>query len=129
MKKTRTFAVMKVFRNKLVLTLATLFTGVVFLNMSFFLAEVSALKLTQNKKMVENIAKLVAGAASEEEKDAFGGNGSEDLKGVTEIDLLLDQRILLSDIVVAPQQLTYMAAHGQKTLAGTRDTEIRPPEA
>ncbi|MBT1686548.1 hypothetical protein [Dawidia soli] len=120
---------MKVFRNQVVRRLATLFTGVVFLNMSFFLAEVSALKLTQNKKMVENIAKLVAGAASEEEKDVFGGNGSEDLKGVTEIDLLLDHRTSPDDYSVVPQQLTYMASHGQKTLAGTRDTEIQPPEA
>lgn len=120
---------MKIFRNRAVLTLTTLITGVVFLNMSFFLAEVSALKLTQNKQMVENIAKLIAGAASEEEKDVFGGNGSEDLKGVTEIDLLLDHRFLLCDYTVISQQLTYMAAHGQKTLAGTRDTEIQPPEA
>jgi hypothetical protein len=120
---------MKVFRNRVVLTLTTLLTGVLFLNMSFFLAEVSALKLTQNKKMVENIAKLVAGAASEEEKDAFGGSGSEDLKGVTEIDLLLHHKTSLSDYTVLPQQLTYMASHGQKTLAGTRDTVIQPPEA
>ncbi|MBT1708513.1 hypothetical protein KK062_09770 [Fulvivirgaceae bacterium PWU5] len=120
---------MKVFRNRVVLTLTTLVTGVLFLNMSFFLAEVSALKLTQNKKMVENIAKLVAGAASEEEKDAFGGNGSEDLKSATEIDLLLHHRTPLSDYLVLPQQLTYMASHGQKTLAGTRNTVIQPPEA
>jgi hypothetical protein len=64
---------MIIFRNLLVKDIMTLFTGLIFLNMSFFLAEVSALKLTQDKKMIANIAKLISSSAAEEEKDAFGG--------------------------------------------------------
>jgi hypothetical protein len=120
---------MKVLRNKVILRFTTLVTGIVFLNMSFFLAEVSALKLTKDKKMTENIAKLIAGAASEEEKDACSSSAEEDAKGLTELDLLLDHKTLGSYTSESPYQLTYLATQDQKTLTGARDTVIQPPEA
>jgi hypothetical protein len=64
---------MIIFRNLFLKHAMTLFTGLIFLNMSFFLAEVSALKLNQDKKMIANIAKLISTSAAEEEKDVFGG--------------------------------------------------------
>lgn len=78
---------MEVFRLRYVSHGFSLFTGIVFLNMSFFLAEISALKLDQNKQMMENIAKLLAGCAAEEEKDVFGGTSDEDTSA-KEIDLI-----------------------------------------
>lgn len=63
-----------------------LFTGLIFLNMSFFLAEISALKLNQDKKMFSNIIKLISSSAAEEEKDAFGG-ADEDFSA-KEVDLI-----------------------------------------
>ena len=66
----------------------TLLTGLIFLNMSFFLFEVSALKLNQDKKMFSNIIKLISSSAAEEEKDAFGG-ADEDSK-VKEVDLIFN---------------------------------------
>jgi ribonuclease BN (tRNA processing enzyme) len=51
----------------------SVFTAIVFLNMSFFLAEISALKIEKNKQLLENVAKLIAGSSAEEEKDAFAG--------------------------------------------------------
>ena len=60
---------MKVFTNMVMKKMMTLFTVIIFFNMNFFLAEVEALQLLKNRKMMENIAKLVAGAANEEEKD------------------------------------------------------------
>lgn len=66
-----------------------LFTGLIFLNMSFFLAEVSALKLTHDKKMIENIARLIAGSSAEEEKDVFGGLADEDCSA-KEVDLIFN---------------------------------------
>jgi hypothetical protein len=45
-----------------------LFTGLVFLNMSFFLAEVSLLKFNQ-KELIENIASLILNSGFEEERD------------------------------------------------------------
>ena len=64
----------------------TLFTGLIFLNMSFFLAEVSALKLSQDKKMFSNIIKLISSNAAEEEKDAFGGTDED--SSAKEVDLI-----------------------------------------
>lgn len=66
----------------------TLFTGLIFLNMSFFLAEVAALKLNQDKKMFSNIVKLISTSAAEEEKDAFGGT-DEDCSA-KEVDLIFN---------------------------------------
>jgi len=48
--------------------------------MSFFLYEVTVLKLGQNQQMAENIAKLLSTSANEEERDAFGGGADEDTK-------------------------------------------------
>lgn len=64
----------------------SLFTGLIFLNMSFFLAEVSALKLNKDKKMVANIAKLISSSSQEEEKDAFGGTDKD--CSAKEVDLI-----------------------------------------
>jgi hypothetical protein len=60
----------------------TLITGVVFLNMSFFLAEVSLLKY--NKKELIEIAKLVLNTGFEEERD--GESSGADHMG-KEVDL------------------------------------------
>ena len=64
---------MKVFRNKKGLVRAfSLFTGAIFLNMSFFLAEVRLLKIT-DKDIIENVCKLVLNGGLEEERDAHSG--------------------------------------------------------
>ena len=75
---------MLIFKNTYARNAMALFTGLIFLNMSFFLAEVSALGLTKDKQMVKNIALLISSSAAEEEKDAFGGMADEDhsAKGV-----------------------------------------------
>jgi hypothetical protein len=82
----RYFWAMSIFRISLYKNAMTLFTGLIFLNMSFFLAEVSMLKLNQDKKMIGNIAKLIASSSAEEEKDAFGGT-DEDCSA-KEVDLI-----------------------------------------
>ena len=61
---------MPVFRNKYLRTLLTLMTGIIFLNMGFFLLEVRLLDLHKNRQLMENISRMVAGAAFEEERDA-----------------------------------------------------------
>ena len=55
-----TFDPCEYLKNIYVRNLMTLFTGLVFLNMSFFLFEVSALKLNQDKTMFSNIIKLIS---------------------------------------------------------------------
>ena len=79
---------MRIFRNMRVKNLMTLFTGLIFLNMSFFLAEVAALKLNQDKKMFANIVKLLSTSAAEEEKDVFGGTDEDN--AAKEINLIFN---------------------------------------
>ena len=55
-----------------------LITGIIFLNMSFFLTEIRFLGLhLSHTKMVENIVKALAGVGFEEEKDSMGESSSE----------------------------------------------------
>lgn len=58
-------------RNGTVARIFSLFTGLVFLNMSFFLAEVCLLNF-KDKDMVENICNLVLNGGLEEERDGHG---------------------------------------------------------
>lgn len=77
---------MKFYRTIFVRKAMAILTGLLVFNMSFFLAEVDALELLHNKQMVENIARLIMGAATEEEKDVSGC--AEEGKLVKKIDLL-----------------------------------------
>ena len=61
---------MKIFRIRCAANAFTLFTGVVFLNMSFLLAEISALDLDKNKRMARNLSNLIASSMAEEEPGA-----------------------------------------------------------
>jgi hypothetical protein len=75
---------MEVFRIKYVINALSLFTCVIFLNMSFILVEISALKMDRDKEMARNLSILVASCAAEEEP---GGAADED-STVSELDLL-----------------------------------------
>jgi hypothetical protein len=78
---------MSPFRHRFFVRLFALLTGVMFLNMSFFLAEVSALEIS-DKGLIENIAKLVSSSGFEEERD---GESSESDSAAKEVDLLNNQ--------------------------------------
>ncbi len=65
---------MKLFSRNLFTKLFSLFTGVIFLNMSFFLAEVCLLDF-QDKQMIENVSKLILNGGLEEERDTHGASG------------------------------------------------------
>lgn len=70
---------MRIYRNQTVTRIFSLFTGVIFLNMSFFLAEVSMLEL-KDRQMIENICFLVLNGGLEEERDAHGSGADIPLK-------------------------------------------------
>ena len=70
------------FRKHITARFLALITGIIFLNMSFFLTEVRFLGLhLTHTKMVENIVKALAGVGFEEEKDSMaetsGGGGEQ----------------------------------------------------
>lgn len=81
---------MKLFRKDSTLRFFATLTGIVFLNMSFFLAELNALEFNKkNKALYESLVASLAGI-SEEEKDVFGGeSGSETESLSKEVDLFL----------------------------------------
>jgi hypothetical protein len=59
---------MRVFRHQSVTRTFSIFTGLIFLNMSFFLAEVCLLDF-QDRQMIENVCNLVLNGGLEEERD------------------------------------------------------------
>jgi hypothetical protein len=79
---------MKIFRARIVALSFIWVTTVTFLNMSFFVAEVAALKSEYNKEVLENIARLVSSSLAEEETDSEVPGSGHALK---ETDLLEGQ--------------------------------------
>jgi hypothetical protein len=57
------------FRNHTTRSIFLLITGLTFLNMSFFMAEISALKTAYDKTAMENIARMFTASLSEEETE------------------------------------------------------------
>ena len=78
---------MTALRNHYLSKAFTLLTGMVFLNMSFLLSEVSLLKLSK-REQIENIAKLIFNGGLEEERD--GETSGTDTEG-EEVDLIMQQ--------------------------------------
>src|SRR5436190_23830261 len=61
---------MKMLRNKVWRACFLFLTGLTFLNMSFFIAEIATMKSAYNKATLENIARLFSASLSEEETDS-----------------------------------------------------------
>lgn len=93
--------------------------------MNFFLAEVSFLEIDKNKNMVENIAKLIANAATEEEKDIFGGESTKD---VLKIELLSDHSFLHGNFFLLPFQSAFHFNDGSKPILRNAEITNPPPE-
>ena len=116
---------MKIFRLKYVVETFSLFTMIIFLNMSFVLAEVSALKMDQDKAMIKNIAALIAGCTSEEEP---GGASDED-NSINEIELMLNHHThTLHSIDLLSKNKAGMTTSGVPRL-GNYEIYSPPPEA
>jgi hypothetical protein len=75
------------FRKHFLAKVFALITGVIFLNTSFFLAEISLLKIT-NHEILQNVAKLISNSGLEEERDGETSDKDSTGKGV---DLLVSQ--------------------------------------
>ncbi len=67
---------MKLLRNQTATGIFSLFTGLMFLNMSFFLSGISIL-YPEEKQLIENVGKLVV---NEEERDAHGSGTDTPVK-------------------------------------------------
>lgn len=119
---------MNQFRESLVSKALTLLTTLVFLNMSFFLAEVKLLKLEKDSRFTKIIALVVSGTCFEEEKEA-GGETAEEETSAKKIDVLFgyhnesnNQHVLLSNLLD-------LLAHQSHPSGGDREIFTPPPEA
>lgn len=86
-KKLITFEIMEILREHFLSKAFGLITALIFLNMSFFLAEVTLLKF-EEKELIENIAKQIFNSGFEEERDCE--TSGTDAFG-KEVDLLVQQ--------------------------------------
>lgn len=67
---------MTAIRNLAITKAFSLFTGIIFLNMGFFLAEVNMLDF-QDQRIIENIRNLVITGGLEEERDHHASGGAD----------------------------------------------------
>ena len=74
------------FRKHFLAKVFALITGVIFLNTSFFLAEISLLKVT-NQELLQNVAKLMSNSGLEEERDGEASDSKD--SSAKEVDLLI----------------------------------------
>lgn len=80
------------FRKKRIKYFLLLFTGIAFLNLSFFLAEVSLLKLDKDNRMIETITNVITGAGFEEESETTS-DSHETGSSLKEVKLLITQNL------------------------------------
>jgi hypothetical protein len=118
---------MLMFKKLYIKNLMTLFTGLIFLNMSFFLMEVSALKLHQDKKLLVNIAKLISSSSAEEEKGSVGGSADEDVSA-KEVDLIINYTIHANSDHISTLDKKRCAFNAGMPLLGSYEIYSPPPE-
>ncbi|HEY8513544.1 MAG TPA: hypothetical protein VIL31_16410 [Cyclobacteriaceae bacterium] len=120
---------LKLFRKPHAQRVITVLTGLVFLNMSFFLIELQALKLgKQDKEMLQDLVTMLA-RVSEEEKGTQSSTPTDTGVAKEVVDLYMHQ---YSSELSAGYTLiaTSLFAHLQANpLAGMHDTPLQPPEA
>lgn len=78
---------MNFFRTRTTRSIFLLITGLTFLNMSFFLAEIAALKPAYGQNEMENIVRMFNASLSEEETETSSNEGGG---MITQIDFLED---------------------------------------
>ena len=114
---------MKVFRIKYAIKAFSLFTGVIFLNMSFVLVELSALNIERNNEMARNLSMLVANSMAEEEPGAADEDST-----LSELDLIVNHHANASTTHISSPIKFNIWSHGHPRLS---EFEIcyPPPEA
>lgn len=119
---------MTFFRRKYLQKYITLITGLIFLNISFFSVELSCLELNrENRKLVENLVRIIAGT-NDEEKDTSAST-SETHSLVKEVDLFVNHSASNMEVAFSIVTNNYHHFHADEPLAGNRETPLQPPEA
>ncbi|AYB33210.1 hypothetical protein D4L85_22680 [Chryseolinea soli] len=117
---------MNFWRPTLLRRFLTAFTGLVFINMSFFLVEMNALELRkQNKVLWENMVKVFAGVNEEEKGGGELADEADSLSKEVDLEANVLTSITLHFIIVAKP---VVHIEGAALRPGVFDIQNPPPE-
>jgi hypothetical protein len=116
------------FREHFLSKLITIITTLVFLNMSFLLAEVSLLKLEKDSRFAKIIILILSGTCFEEEREVGGDLAEEDASG-KKIDLAFSYLIHASGVTELPVGDNKFISDHRIPLGGNYETFSPPPES
>jgi hypothetical protein len=70
------FAAMQIFRQRYIRLVTIAIAGLAFVNLTFFMAELSLIKTDRNKPLIEQLQKFLSTSVNEEDPDAANESGS-----------------------------------------------------
>jgi hypothetical protein len=115
------------FREHFFSRLFTVVTAVIFLNMSFFLVEVSLLELEKDGRFGKIITLVLAGTCFEEEKEA-GADTTEEETSAKKIEVVFQNHSYASDGYILLSDSKWISDHSIP-LGGINETFTPPPES
>lgn len=118
---------MDCFRKNIVRLVFLLVTGVTFLNMSFFIAEVTLLNLSKDDAAIENVIKILIAGGFEEENET--PDGQEKSFSMKEVDLFMSLNLYHHLHLYRIAQHRYCFKNTLVPLSGHIDIFSPPPEA
>lgn len=118
---------MNAFRQNFFSKLLTVVTALIFLNMSFFLVEVSLLDLEKDGRFSKIIALVLSGTCFEEEKET-GGDTSEEEGSAKKIEVVFQDHCHAFDAYTLLASAKWIADHSLM-LGGVYETFTPPPES
>jgi hypothetical protein len=115
------------FRKYIATRFLALLTGVIFLNMSFFLTEIRMLELDlSHARMVENVVKALAGVGFEEEKDAMGESSESECGHAVDLHIIIHPVSFLNSI--ESNTRLYGCDHNLKVASSKAEITTPPPK-
>lgn len=117
---------MNTFRKHILSKIATFATAVLFLNMSFLLAEVTLLEMHSDSRFARIVSLIISGTCLEEEREVGGDSGEEDAK--KKIDVFFHCHPTSDDRYFLLSELQWIL-HQSMLLQASIDTLTPPPKS
>jgi hypothetical protein len=115
------------FRNHIAAKLLAFMTGVIFLNMSFFMCEIRLLGLhVSHTKMIENVVKALAGVGFEEEKDSLGETAEGESGLIVDLHMTVHHLACIDSFITSSK--LYDSRHNLEVSSGKTEIIIPPPK-
>ena len=118
---------MNQFREHFLSKLLALATTLIFLNMSFFLAEVTLLELEKDGRFGKIITLILSGSCFEEERET-GGDTSEEETSAKKIEVVFQDHRYAFDPYILLSSTKWITDHSLP-LGGVYETFTPPPES